>query len=69
MIYKNFETTNIEMRKLDEETELYATTVINSTKYLEVSGSSLEDLEDKFHKTIDTYLLECEKIGLDPYIK
>ena len=69
MEYKGFKTTNITMKKIDENTEIYAATITNSAQYLEISASRLEDMEDTFHNTIDNYILECEKIGLDPFQK
>ena len=67
MEYKGFLTTNISKTNIDEETEIYSATVINSADYLAVSASELEDLEPQFHKTINEYLETCKMYKKSPY--
>lgn len=66
MEYKGFKTTNIVKETVDE-VDKYSIQVINSADYLSVEANDLDDLEPKFHKTIDDYLKTCESFGKNPF--
>ena len=66
MEYKGFRTDNIVKETVDEK-DKFTVKVINSADYLEISTNELEDLEPKFHKTIDEYVEMCEQYKKNPY--
>ena len=69
MKYKGFITTNIEQTITSDEESVFSAKVINSADYLEISAKGLEDIEEKFHKSIDDYIDLCKKYNKNPYLE
>ena len=52
--------------KYDAEDNIFVGEVFGITDSLNFHGSSVEELKEMFHQSIDNYLSLCEKIGKNP---
>lgn len=52
--------------KYDESNNILIGEVLGVTDSLNFHGSSIQELEEMFHNSIDNYLELCEKIGKNP---
>lgn len=68
MEYKGFTTTNVVKERIEgTDVDVYSAVVENSSRYLKFDATSLEDIVGSFHKCIDDYLVECKKLGINPF--
>jgi predicted HicB family RNase H-like nuclease len=52
--------------EFDEHRKLFIGKVIGTSKSLTYCGASADELINSFHKTIDTYLMNCREAGKEP---
>jgi len=62
MEYKNYHA----MFTYDDEDHIFVGEVFGINDSLNFHGSSVEELENMFHQSIDNYLELCEKVGKEP---
>ena len=62
MEYKNYQA----VIEFDEEAKLFHGEVINTNDMITFQGTSVEELEQSFHDSVDDYLAWCEKLGQEP---
>lgn len=50
----------------DEDARIFAGTVINTKTVITFQGTSVDELENEFHASVDDYLEWCKKDGVSP---
>lgn len=50
----------------DENARIFAGTVINTKTVITFQGTSVDELENEFHASVDDYLEWCKKDGVSP---
>lgn len=50
----------------DDEAKIFAGTVINTKTVITFQGTSVEEIENEFHASVDDYLEWCKQDGVEP---